>query len=231
MREYKETPIEGKQYTRCKGVQINNELNSPHRTILFHEETVAVMGDKVMSSSTGAVTNALTAQNADTEFDIIDFDTMQPTGQKATYAEVYAMLASLYLHSAQKRDADEIYWAEQAEQQRLAEIKRQEEQAEQERLHREAEEAARVEAERLALENQKAMSQAEADSKAALAAQRLLEAETAAKAAADKAEAERVEAERLEADRKAAEDLAKQLAEEAQAASDAAAASSAAAPE
>ena len=76
MREYKETPIEGKQYTRCKGVQIINELNSPHRTILFHEETVAVMGDKVMSSSTGAVTNALTAENADTEFDIIDFDTM-----------------------------------------------------------------------------------------------------------------------------------------------------------
>ena len=44
MREYRETALTGKQFTRCKGVQIINELGAAQRTILFHEETVAVMG-------------------------------------------------------------------------------------------------------------------------------------------------------------------------------------------
>ena len=94
MREYKETAITGHQYTRCKSVQIVNDLGAPNRPILFGEETVAVIGDTNITASKGSVINVLTPDNCATEFDIIDFETMQPTGCKMTYAEVYAVMAS-----------------------------------------------------------------------------------------------------------------------------------------
>ena len=228
MREYRETALTGKQFTRCKGVQIINELGATQRTVLFHEETVAVMGAKTMSEPMGAIAAAMTAENQHTEFDIIDFETMQPTGRKATYAEAYALMASLYMHTAQMRDAEEIRMAEQAETQRLEDIRRQEAQAEAARLQVEAEEAARKEQVRLAQESQKAMDKAQADVEAAQAAQQRMDADMAAQVAAEKAERERAEAERAVAEREAAEAEAARIAAEAQAASAAAAASSAA---
>ena len=182
MREYKETDISGRQYTRCKGVQIINELGNPVRTILFHEEEVAVIGDKHLSTPLGAVLNNLTADNGHTEFDIIDFNTMQPTGQKATYNDAYALMASLYLHSAQKRDEEQALMVQQAEEARIAEEARQVAYAEEQRL------AAEAEAKAIA-----------AQAEAAAEAQR--QAEEAQKAVAAAAEQQRVLAEQQEAER------------------------------
>ena len=65
MREYKETVI------------------TDHLTALSSgEETVAVIGDTNITASKGSVINVLTPDNGATEFDIIDFETMQPTGRK-----------------------------------------------------------------------------------------------------------------------------------------------------
>lgn len=197
MREYKETEIAGHEYVRCKGVQIINELGAPQRTILFHEESVAVIGSRHIAQPLGAVMNHLTANNASTEFDIIDFETMQPTGQKLTYQYAYAVMASLYLHTAKKRDFEEAEMARMAEEQHIAEEQRQAEEAERMRLQQEAEELAIAEQARQAEEAQKAAEEAAAAVAAAAEAQRALE-----------------ESQRLEAERLAEEEAARKQAEE-----------------
>lgn len=197
MREYKETEIAGHEYVRCKGVQIINELGAPQRTILFHEESVAVIGSRHIAQPLGAVMNHLTADNGATEFDIIDFETMQPTGKKATYQDAYAIMASLYLHTAHKRDFEEAEMVRQAEEQRIAEEQRQLAYAEEQRLQQEAEQRAIEEQARQAEEAQKAAEEAAAAVAAAAEAQRALE-----------------ESQRLEAERLAEEEAARKQAEE-----------------
>lgn len=191
MREYKETEIAGHEYVRCKGVQIINELGAPQRTILFHEESVEVTGSRHIAQPLGAVMNHLTADNGATEFDIIDFETMQPTGKKATYKDAYAIMASLYLHTAHKRDFEEAEMVRQAEEQRQLAY------AEEQRLQQEAEQRAIEEQARQAEEAQKAAEEAAAAVAAAAEAQRALE-----------------ESQRLEAERLAEEEAARKQAEE-----------------
>ena len=197
MREYKETEIAGHEYVRCKGVQIISELGAPQRTILFHEESVAVIGSRHIAQPLGAVMNHLTADNGATEFDIIDFETMQPTGQKLTYQDAYAIMASLYLHTAHKRDFEEAEMVRMAEEQRIAEEQRQAEEAERLRQQEEAEQLAIAEQARQAEEAQKAAEEAAAAVAAAAESQRALE-----------------ESQRLEAERLAAEEAARLQAEQ-----------------
>ena len=197
MREYKETEIAGHEYVRCKGVQIIDELGAPQRSILFHEESVAVIGSRHIAQPLGAVMNHLTADNGATEFDIIDFETMQPTGQKLTYQDAYAVMVSLYLHTAHKRDFEEAEMVRMDEQQRIAEEQRQAEEAERMRQQEEAEQLAIAEQARQAEEAQKAAEEAAAAVAAAAEAQRALE-----------------ESQRLEAERLAAEEAARLQAEQ-----------------
>ena len=100
MANYKQTEISGESWTRAYQVLIQNPHNETPR-IEFFEEEIAQFGDKILKSRAGVIAEVFSDPNA--EFDLVDED-MAPIGT-ATYADAHAMLRSLYLHLAAKRDA------------------------------------------------------------------------------------------------------------------------------
>lgn len=111
MPDYKQTTINGTSWQRAWRVECENPLDS-QRQITFHEELVLNAADQTIRSIAGSVSVVFDLQNALTPFDILDPDTGAKLGT-ATYAQVYRMLHSLYIHAATQRDAQHLALQEQ----------------------------------------------------------------------------------------------------------------------
>lgn len=102
MPNYKESKMPAQSWTRCNKVICEN----PHegqKAITFVEEEVFSVKGRSITSDCGAVAEVFTQDNAGEEFSILHPDTGALLG-KSTYAQTYAMLHSMYLHMAAKRD-------------------------------------------------------------------------------------------------------------------------------
>ena len=106
MPKYKEEVA--KIYTRAEMIVINNPLPSSglNKSMRFNEETAVIHDDGTVTSQAGVpdswLSQELTADNQTEKFDLVDSDD-NVTGT-ATFAEVHAMLRSLYKYVAKKRD-------------------------------------------------------------------------------------------------------------------------------
>lgn len=106
MANYKETTLAGTSYVRSNSVQINNGIDS--KGITFQEtEVINLDNGDTMSKSAGSVSEAFTADNALTEFSLINPETGADTGSTMTYQDLYVAIYSLYFKLALERDAFE----------------------------------------------------------------------------------------------------------------------------
>ena len=101
---YKETSVSGTSYVRAREVTITNLLDG-YKGIMYSEEEVSVLGSKIMRENVGAIHQEFTAENASTEFTLLNPITNESIGATATFQDVYVMLFSLYYHMAALRDA------------------------------------------------------------------------------------------------------------------------------
>ena len=106
MPNYKESTVQGTSFRRCKGIQFINQLNVSTRAVVFEEEDVVSFDGKHFATASGSLMSGFDAENGSTVFPLVDIETGALLGS-ATYQQVYEMLASLYLHTAMKRDAQE----------------------------------------------------------------------------------------------------------------------------
>lgn len=113
MPDYKQTAVTGTSWQRAWRVECENPLNGK-REVIFHEEQVLNAAGQQIRTPVGSLRVPLTADNALTSFPLLDPDTGAQLGT-ATYAQVYRMLHSLYMHSAAERDALAEALAEQPE--------------------------------------------------------------------------------------------------------------------
>ena len=119
MPDYKQTNIAGTSWQRAWRVECENPLDG-QRSITFHEEQVINAGGQQIRMPAGGLQVPLTAENALTGFPLVDPDTGETTGS-ATYAQVYQLLHSLYMHSAVQRDAKALQAQEQPDTETWAE--------------------------------------------------------------------------------------------------------------
>lgn len=103
MNLYKQENKEISTYLRTNKVVLNNPLNAVPGVQIYEEKVLDVAGD-VSTKQVSILTKSFTSENASTEFPLLNPVTLEPTGQTATYADVYAMIASLYLSMATERD-------------------------------------------------------------------------------------------------------------------------------
>ena len=106
MPKYKEETA--KIYTRAEMIVINNPLPSSglNPSMRFNEETAIIHEDGTATSQAGVpnswLSEELTDDNLTEQFNLVDSED-NVTGT-ATFAEVHAMLRSLYKYVAKKRD-------------------------------------------------------------------------------------------------------------------------------
>lgn len=109
MSKYRETTLAGSSYVRANQVIIRNEIDA--KGITFQEtEVINLDNGENISKSAGSLSETLTAENALTEFDLLNPETNAPTGATMSYQDLYAAVYSLYFKLALERDA---YEAEQ----------------------------------------------------------------------------------------------------------------------
>lgn len=105
MANYKESTVSGTSYIRSHSVSVANPLNGV-KAINFYEEQVINFADgEQMFKPFGGFQEPLTAENAVTEFALVNPVTGQDSGVKMTYQDLYVALYSLYVALAAKRDA------------------------------------------------------------------------------------------------------------------------------
>lgn len=113
MPDYKQTTISGTSWQRSWRVECENPLQGQgQRQITFHEEQVLNAAGQAIRTQAGSVSVQFDLQNALTAFPLLDPDSGAQLGT-ATYAQVYRMLHSLYIHAAQARDAHQLALQEQ----------------------------------------------------------------------------------------------------------------------
>lgn len=100
---YKESAVSGTSYVRAKEVVLRNELTGVKGAAFIEEQVVSIAGTKVIQPFAG-IFKEFTPENAGTPFALLDADG-NPTGQTATFGDVYQLVSSLYYHVANERDA------------------------------------------------------------------------------------------------------------------------------
>jgi hypothetical protein len=107
MPKYNETAVVGESWIRSNKIVCSNDYGQPP-TIYYQEEELFNFSDgKVVKSLYSTLYPAMetfTPINANTSFDIINPETDSPTGETATYQDLYVLVHSLYFHLVKKRD-------------------------------------------------------------------------------------------------------------------------------
>ena len=106
MANYKESSVNGTQWTRSNAVRLSNPYQGVP-SITFEEERIIQAGNTVVRQQVfPGVSSDVTLQFTDATktFPLLDPATDLPTGT-ATYGQVYALLYSLYRAAAAARDA------------------------------------------------------------------------------------------------------------------------------
>lgn len=111
MPNYLESNVAGNKYVRCNAIHVMNVLNGA-KMITLSEEQVIILDDDIITKPSNQIVKELTPNNANTSFDVLNPEDNSVVSSM-TYEEVYAVLYSLYLHSALERDAKEAAIAEQ----------------------------------------------------------------------------------------------------------------------
>lgn len=106
MAKYREQSVTTNEYIRSRRVIVTNNLNEPPKVDFFEElvQQVDALPPNVRQLP-GSLSEVLTPANAAQSFPVIDFVTLSPTGNTATFGDVGNILTSLYYHLATKRDA------------------------------------------------------------------------------------------------------------------------------
>lgn len=105
MANYKQTPLTGESYQRCRLVEIHNPLNSLP-SVIFTEERITTVGDLTLRDQPDA---PMTAQYDPAEvIEIYDPVTLLPTGTAVTMGDIYGLLFSAYFHYATIRDTPAV---------------------------------------------------------------------------------------------------------------------------
>jgi hypothetical protein len=108
MANYVETEVTGNAYRRCRSILVTNNLGGSPRIEFIEQDVVILPDGESMSREAGSVSETFTAENAATEFFIVDSATLEPTAQTATYWQVFGLLQSAYAHLAKARDAANV---------------------------------------------------------------------------------------------------------------------------
>lgn len=106
MADYKEATIAGTMWRRAKMINIWNPLQGTPRLCITEEDVVRLANDQVIQSGDASFINV--DFDASATFAVLDPTTGAPTGATMSQAEVYAIIYSLYMDLAAKRDAPPI---------------------------------------------------------------------------------------------------------------------------
>ena len=98
---YREQTSTGIEWRRCNQVHIYNPLDG-EKTCRFDEEDVVSVSDRTVIAQDGYIT---TKFDPAVDFQLLDPDTGEPTGQSMTHGALYQALYSLYMQTALARDA------------------------------------------------------------------------------------------------------------------------------
>lgn len=102
MPNYKESNVTGTKWQRSYAASISNKVGELPK-ITFFEEEVVVVGDNTITRHLGQIDE--TFIRPQTEFELLNPTDDSPTGQFATYEQLYVLLYSLYNSLAKDRDA------------------------------------------------------------------------------------------------------------------------------
>ena len=103
MANYNETPVAGNTWTRCANVYIGNNYGVTPIITFGEQQLIALDNLSPMVVNTN---QSCTAQfDATANIVILDPTTGTPTGQTVTQQELYNIIYSLYIATAQARDA------------------------------------------------------------------------------------------------------------------------------
>ena len=105
MANYNETPVAGSTWTRCSSVYIGNNYGVTP-TITFGEQQLIAL-DNLSPLVVNSNTSCSTEFNGASNIVILDPTTGTPTGQTVTQQELYNILYSLYIATAQARDTSQ----------------------------------------------------------------------------------------------------------------------------
>lgn len=113
MPKYNQTDVTGESWVRANRITCINEYgNNP--SIFYHEEELFNFSDgkvvKNQYNSINPVSEIFTSNNANTIFELINPETELPTGNTATYQDLYVLIHSLYFHLAKARDKPFPSW-------------------------------------------------------------------------------------------------------------------------
>lgn len=103
---YRQADFTGSAYTRAHRVVCENPISgSGNPSVSFHEQRVVTSagGGETLVQNVGEFRAEMTAANLGTEFPLVDTNG-DPTAETMTYAQVYGVLQSLYMHLTQQRD-------------------------------------------------------------------------------------------------------------------------------
>ncbi len=101
MPNYKESTIQGTQYTRCRAVEVLNNYGKVPQ-VNFQEEQISLFGDEVIRKGLGSINIPYNGSKTITLVNPVD---NTPLGKTVTYEEMYVMLYSAYIQEALARDA------------------------------------------------------------------------------------------------------------------------------
>ena len=97
---YRSASIDGTQYDRAYQIVIDHPLHRAPRATFFEE--------RVITTPTGSLSRAVgechLAYDPTALVPLLDPTTGDPTGQSVSMGELYAMLYSVYIHTATARD-------------------------------------------------------------------------------------------------------------------------------
>ena len=98
---YKESTVTGTKWNRCAGVNIHNPLAPDVATVNFNEQEILLIDGKAIAIGNG---NLYSVFDPASMIDLIDPDTLEPTGQQVPEGMVYLALFSKYMACAKARD-------------------------------------------------------------------------------------------------------------------------------
>lgn len=101
---YKSNTETGEVYTRCFNVTVNNPLNAVP-TVNMMEETVFSIAGKTITQPGRFLQKTFVPTET---IDLVNPESGEPIGQSVTHQELYVMLFSLWLATAQEHDAAEL---------------------------------------------------------------------------------------------------------------------------
>lgn len=101
MADYKEAIVEGKKWRRCNSIHVDNPVAPGVPYLSFQEQDVIEIDGKVTQVG---MDNCSIMFNPANMVELVDPDTLEPTGDSVPEGYVYLVLFSKYLATAKARD-------------------------------------------------------------------------------------------------------------------------------